>query len=66
MMLYILEKRKKNLSFKDIHRNGYCLETMNVGNVEYIYITSIISSQKLIVEKLSTFFFRLYYITKVY
>ena len=33
---------------------------MNEDNVEYLYITSIISDQKLIMEKLSTFSSRLY------
>ena len=29
-------KAKRNLfSFKDIHRNGYHIETMNEGNVKY-------------------------------
>ena len=53
MTLYILKKSKRNLlNFKDIYRNGYHIETMNEDNVEYIYITSVISGQKLIMEKL--------------
>ena len=36
---------------------------MNEDNVEYLYITSIISSQKLIMEKISTFSFGLYHTT---
>ena len=34
---------------------------MNEDNVEYLYITSIISGQKLIMEKLSAFLSRLYH-----
>ena len=36
---------------------------MNEDKVEYIYITSIISNQKLIMEKLSTFSSRFYHTT---
>ena len=42
--LYSSKSRRNLLSFKDIRRNGYHIETMNEDNVEYIYITSIISS----------------------
>ena len=41
--LYSRKSRRNLLSFKDIRRNGYHIETMNEDNVEYIYITSIIS-----------------------
>ena len=51
------------LSFKDVCRNGYHIETINEDNVEYLYITSIISDQKLIMEKLLAFSFGLYRIT---
>ena len=43
------------------NKNGYHIETVNKDNVEYLYITSIISSQKLIMEKLLAFSFRLYH-----
>ena len=43
------------LSFKDIRKNGYHIETMNESNKECLYITSIVYGKKLIVEKLSTF-----------
>ena len=49
------------LSFKDI--NGYHIETMNGGNVECLYITSIVYGKKLIVEKLSAFSSGLYHTT---
>ena len=54
-------KFKRNLRiFKDIGRNGYHIETMYECNVEYLYITSIISNQKIIMEKISTFSFGLF------
>ena len=42
--LYSSKSRRNLLSIKDIHINGYHIETMNEDNVEYLYITSIISS----------------------
>ena len=33
-------------SFKYIRKNGYHIETVNEGNKEYLYITSIISGKK--------------------
>ena len=41
--LYFSKSRRNLLSFKDICKNGYHIETMNENNVEYLYITSIIS-----------------------
>ena len=41
--LYSNKSRRNLLSFKDNRRNGYHIETMNENNVEYLYITSIIS-----------------------
>ena len=61
--LYSNKSRRNLLSFKDIHINGYHIETMNGDNVEHLYITSIISGQKLIMEKLSAFSSRLYHTT---
>ena len=40
--LYSSKSRRNMLSFKDIRRNGYHIETVNEDNVEYFYITSII------------------------
>ena len=48
--LYSNKSRRNLLSFKAIHKNGYHIETMNEDNVDYLYITSIISGQKLIME----------------
>ena len=59
--LYSSKSIRNLFSFKDIHRNGYHIETMNEDNVEYIYITSIISCQKLIMENLPLFPFGLYH-----
>lgn len=49
------------LSFKDIRRNGYHVETINEMNVEYLGITKIVSDQKYVLEKLSTLSSGLYY-----
>ena len=57
-------KSKRNLlNFKDIRSNGYRIETNNEGNEEYFYITSMVSSQKLILEKLHIFSKGLHYTT---
>ena len=61
--LYYSKSRRNLISFKDIRLNGYHVETTNKGSDEYFYITSIISGQKLILEKLPVFSFRLYYTT---
>ena len=61
--LYSSKSKRNLLSFKYIRRNRYHIETMNEDNLEYLYITSIISNQKLIMEKLSAFFSRLYHTT---
>ena len=55
-------KSKINLlSFKDIQRNEYYMETMNEDDIEYLYITSIVSCEKCVLEKLFVFSFVLYY-----
>ena len=61
--LYSSKSKRNLLNFKDICINGYHIETMNEDNVEYLYITSIISNQKLIMEKLPAFSSGLYYTT---
>ena len=50
--LYSSRSRRNLLSFKDIRRNGYHLETMNENNVEYLQITSIKNGKKTIMEKM--------------
>ena len=59
--LYSSKSQRNLLSFKDIRRNGYHVETTNEENVEYLYITSIISDKKCILEKLPMFSSGLYY-----
>ena len=61
--LYSSKSNRNLLSFKDIRYNGYHIETKNEGNEEFLYITSIVSGQKLILEKMPIFSFRLYYTT---
>ena len=43
------------LSFKDIRHNIYHIETTYDNDKEYLCITHIVSSQKLVVEILSAF-----------
>jgi hypothetical protein len=61
--LYSSKSRRNLISFKDIRLNGFHVETINEGSEKYLYITSIISGQKLILEKLPAFSFELYYTT---
>ena len=56
-VLYSSKSRRNLLSFKDIRGNGYHIETNNEGSEEYLYITLIISGQKLVLEKVSIFSF---------
>ena len=59
--LYSSKSTRNLFSFKDIYRNGYRIETMNEDNTECLYITSIVYSKKLIMEKLSIFSSRFYH-----
>ncbi|KAL4615305.1 hypothetical protein ACB092_07G113900 [Castanea dentata] len=59
-VLYSSKSRKNLLSFKDIHGNSYHIETNNEGCQEYLYITLMVSSQNLILEKLLIFSSGLY------
>ena len=61
--LYSIKSKRNLLSFKDIRHNGYHIETTYENNKEYLYITHIVSSQKLVVEKLPAFSLGLYYTT---
>ena len=61
--LYSNKSIRSLLIFKDIRGNGYHIETMNKGNKECLYITSVVYGKKLIVEKLSAFSFGLYHMT---
>jgi len=61
--LYSSKSIRNLISFKDIRLNSYHVETTNESSDKYIYITLIISGQKLILEKLLAFFSGLYYTT---
>ena len=61
--LYSSKSIRNFLSFKDIRKNGHHIETMNDGNKECLYITSIISGKKLVVETLLAFSTVLYHTT---
>ena len=59
-VLYSFRSKINLLSFKDIRHNGYHIETTYDNNKEYLCITHIVSSQKLVVEKLLAFSSGLY------
>ena len=48
---------------KDICNNGYHIATMNEGNKESLYITSIIYGKNIVAEKLLAFSSGLYHTT---
>ncbi|GAV90958.1 hypothetical protein CFOL_v3_34358, partial [Cephalotus follicularis] len=50
--LYSTKSRRNLLSFKDIRRNGYHIETTDENGKEYLYITGNASDRKQILEKL--------------
>ena len=62
-VLYSVISKRNLLSFKDIRHNGYHIETTYNNNKEYLCITHIVSSQNLVVEKLSAFSSGVYYTT---
>ena len=59
--LYSSKSTRNLLSFKDIRRNGYHIETSDGDNTKCLYITSIVFGKKLIMEKLSAFSSGLYH-----
>ena len=61
--IYSSKSTRNFLSFKDICKNGYHIETMNEGNKENLYITFIIYGKKIVAEKLPTFSSGLYHTT---
>ena len=61
--LYSVRCNRNLLSFKDIRLNGYHIKTTYDNNKEYLCINHIVSSQKLVVEKLPAFSSGLYYTT---
>ena len=54
-VLYPIRSKRNMLSFKDIRHNGYHIETTYDNDKEYLCITHIVSSQKLVVEILLAF-----------
>ena len=58
-VLYSVRSRRNLLNFKDIHHNGYHIESTHDSNKEYLCITHIVSSQKLVMKKIVCFFFRI-------
>ncbi|CAN1243748.1 hypothetical protein LINPERPRIM_LOCUS5800 [Linum perenne] len=59
--LYSTKSCRNLLSYKDIRRNGYHIETMEEENKEYLVITSIVSGNKNIHERLPAISNELYY-----
>uniref|UniRef100_A0A151UF52 GAG-pre-integrase domain-containing protein n=1 Tax=Cajanus cajan TaxID=3821 RepID=A0A151UF52_CAJCA len=59
-VLYSFKSYRNLLSFKDIHLNGYYIETDNEKNVEYLYIMKLHLNKKKVLEKLFTFSYGLY------
>ena len=59
--LYYSKSIRNLLSFNDIRKNGYHIETMNEGNKESLYITSIIYGKTIVAEKLSALSYELYH-----
>ena len=58
-------KSKRNLlSFKDIRKNGFHIETIDENNMEYLIVTKNVSGQKRIIEKFSSLSCGLYW-TKI-
>ena len=61
--LYSNKSNRNLLSFKDIRRNGYHIETMHRDGNEYLLITSIIFRQKQILEQMASLSCGLYQTT---
>ncbi|CAA0805913.1 Unknown protein, partial [Striga hermonthica] len=59
--LFSPKSTKNLLSFKDIQMNGYHVETMNKGRVEYLCITSYNTGNKCVLERLPILSSGLYY-----
>ena len=59
--LYSSRSQRNLLSFRDIRKNGYHIETMSEYNKEYLCITSLESGNKHILEKLPSLSSGLYY-----
>jgi len=53
--LFCSKSQRNLLSFKDIRRNGYHIETAEEKNMELLYITKIVSGKKCVFERLAAF-----------
>nr|GEV66582.1 uncharacterized protein [Tanacetum cinerariifolium] len=62
--LFSAMSQRNLLSFKDIRKNGYHIETASKGKVEYLHVTNMIMGKKYVLEKLPAFSSGLYY-TKI-
>ena len=51
--LYSTQSKRNLLSFKDIHKNGYHLETMSDETTEFLLITATHDSQKMYYGKIA-------------
>ena len=51
--LYSTQSKRNLLSFKDIHKNGYHLETMSDETTEFLLITATHDSQKMYSGKIA-------------
>jgi len=61
--LYFRKSKRNLLSFKDIHCNRYHIETKNESNINFLYITLVISCQNHILKKLPALSSKLHHIT---
>lgn len=58
--LFSRHSKRNLLSFKDIHSNGYHIETSRKNEIEHLYIIYTISNGKCVVENLSTLYSEYY------
>ena len=58
--LYSSKSPRNLLSFKDIRKNGYHVETMNENGVKYLWLTSYKTGQKQVLEKMRAYSSGLY------
>ena len=59
--MFSTRSKRNLLSFKDIRRNGYHIETTNENDEEFLYITSVVSVTKQLMEKFPSYKSKLYY-----
>ncbi|KAK9159702.1 hypothetical protein Syun_006043 [Stephania yunnanensis] len=59
--LYSEKFRRNLLSFKDIRQNGYHIETVNVNNREFLYVTLVSNGKKEVLEKIPALSSGLYF-----